>query len=118
LVCVASCQSRYDDDDDGDDEYEIQVPDTSLCVALKNVQHKNVDWKMNVFSLSLRWRGCYESCDGGVGEEEAVACLMMPYHLSRRLIEENHVNFTQTSPSSEFELGSSRIKKNEWRLLR
>jgi hypothetical protein len=84
---------------------------TRVCVVLKNVQHKNVDWKMNVFSLSLRWHGCYKSCDGGVCEEEAVACLMMPYHLSRRLNEENHVNFTQTSLSTEFELGSFRIKK-------
>jgi hypothetical protein len=45
-----------------------------------------------------------------VCEEEAVVCLMTPYQLSRRLIEENHVNFIQISPSSEFELGSSRIK--------
>ena len=44
-------------------------------------------------------------------EEEAEECLMAPYQLSRRLLEENHANFTQTSPSSEFELGYSRIKR-------
>jgi hypothetical protein len=46
-----------------------------------------------------------------VCEEEAVECLMTPCQLSRRLIEEKHANFTQTSPSLEFELGSSRIKR-------
>ena len=44
-------------------------------------------------------------------EGEAVGCLMTPYQLRRRLMEENHVNFTQTSPFSEFEMGSSRIKR-------
>ena len=40
-------------------------------------------------------------------DEAVVGCLMKPYQLSLRLTEENQVHFTQTSPSSEFEMGSS-----------
>jgi hypothetical protein len=46
-----------------------------------------------------------------VCEEAAVKCLMTPYQLSHRLIEENHFNSTQSSLSSEFDLGISRIER-------
>jgi hypothetical protein len=51
-VCVASCQSEYndDDDDDDDDEYENHVP---LGTGFKNVHNINLECKMSGRSVNL-----------------------------------------------------------------